>query len=176
MSTHAETIAEALEEQNGLCDACLGRITGITPHQAVNAVCRRLEDQGRLHRDPSPCPKCHETRITNTLGVLDGIPSRADSSSLSDRAVGTPGWLDNARRDLIGHINKLEGMTSKGEPFSRRVTRLREEGRLSGRLCCLIQTVNGFRNLACYEQYKLNDAERQIVHLAYAEIERWMEQ
>jgi hypothetical protein len=171
--THSEIISEVLEEQNGLCDACLVNRTRITPHQAVNAGCRTLEVRGALRRERQVCSGCQKIRLTN---LLNNIPIAKPSPlpEVGKSQAGTASWLDDVRRTVIGHLNNLEGTSPKGEPFSRRVLRMRDQGKIPPEIACLIQLSNGLRNLACYEGYALGDKQSQIVAIAYSEILRWM--
>jgi hypothetical protein len=175
VSTHTDIILETLEAQDGLCDGCLVNVTGITPHQAVNGACRRLVDRQKLRRDHQVCWRCGQMRIVNLLPTPKAR-SQTHEPILQQSDAGTAEWFDDVRRKLTVHLNRVEAATPKGEPFSRRVQRLRDDGRIPGPIACLIQTVNGFRNLTCYEEHRLSEFQRVIVELAYQEIQQWMKQ
>ncbi len=178
MSSHTDIISEALETQQHVCDGCLVKITGIHPHQAVNSACRRLTDRKAVSRDRGICGVCGHARIVNRLNTptTEFTPNSTRQSHHPESSNGTIEWLDNVRRNVIWHLNRIERSSPQGEPFSKRIIRMQDEGSIPAPIACLIQTLNGFRNVACYEQHRLSDAQRQIVGLAYGEVATWMKQ
>lgn len=48
--TNADVLLAAISRHPGATDGELRTITGIEPHQQVNQICRRLDEQGRIDR------------------------------------------------------------------------------------------------------------------------------
>ncbi len=48
---------------------------------------------------------------------------------------------------------------------------MRDEEKLPGRIACLMQTLNSFRNVVTFEEYRLTEREKQIVHLVLVYLE-----
>ena len=60
-------IEDTLQERGAVCDDYLSELTGITPRQAVNQLCRHLEEQSRLIRTTNRCPRCQRHKIVNRV-------------------------------------------------------------------------------------------------------------
>ncbi len=173
--TQLEQILEVLEaNQEGLCDTCVRRITGFM-HQAVNANCRRAKDLGLLTRKRSRCPSCKRVReVNHLLTITPTIPTTPKSSAQAGYiSSGTPDWFERLRRQLVQKLNEIDG-SSRGDSFSKRVTKLRNERRLPANIASMMLTFTSFRNLVCFERHLLTDKEKQIVHLASEELEEWL--
>ncbi|HAL62099.1 MAG TPA: hypothetical protein DCP08_06805 [Chloroflexi bacterium] len=66
MKTHGEEILVFLErEKSGYCDDCLAEKLGIQPRQQVNAICRRLAEEGIIARERAWCNRCERWKIHN---------------------------------------------------------------------------------------------------------------
>lgn len=69
--TAKEKILSALKKApKGLCDTCLERTAAISPHQQVNATCRKLQGAKLLMRDESKntsCQGCLKFNFINRL-------------------------------------------------------------------------------------------------------------
>ncbi len=79
--TNRETVLETLERRPNLCDDCLSRITGITPRQQVNTICRGLEDKGVVTRRRGRCSECASSKKRNTA-VHDRYALQTEERSL----------------------------------------------------------------------------------------------
>jgi hypothetical protein len=53
-----------------LCDSCLAKATGISPHQQVNQVCRKLAAAGIIARDENKSVACHGCLKFNIVNRL----------------------------------------------------------------------------------------------------------
>lgn len=79
--THEDRIVAVLRHQPDLDDDQLSKVTGISPRQAVNQACRRLEARGILARRPGARGKivnrlCDGVRRTSVPGKTPGaIPA-----------------------------------------------------------------------------------------------------
>lgn len=176
--TQLEHILEILEANpEGLCDACVRRFTGIGRHQTVNQNCRRAENLGLLTRQRETCSHCQKRRETNKLQAIHitGLTATPGLQRQQVSTSATPDWFERLRHKLVQKLNELDG-TSRGQAFSRRVTNLRNEGRLEPNIACLMLTFTSFRNLVCFERYSLTEKENQIVRLAAEELTLWLNQ
>jgi hypothetical protein len=54
VDTNADRVLAAIRREPGLTDRELRERTGVSPHQQVNAICRRLAAEGRIVRSPGP--------------------------------------------------------------------------------------------------------------------------
>jgi hypothetical protein len=65
---HKDTILTLLTDRGQpLCDACIRRATGITPHQTVNQNTRHLENLKRTRRVMGTCRDCGKSARCNVL-------------------------------------------------------------------------------------------------------------
>jgi hypothetical protein len=65
--SHTDLIIAALRDGEARCDKCLKRLTGITPHQQVNQIARRLANLGTTERGPGHCPSCGKRKKLNRI-------------------------------------------------------------------------------------------------------------
>lgn len=66
MVTHREEILVFLEdEKSAYCDDCLAERLEIQPRQQVNAICRRLAEEGIISRQRAWCNRCKGWKIHN---------------------------------------------------------------------------------------------------------------
>jgi hypothetical protein len=70
MSAKQRTISALSKSPKGLCDSCLEKATGISPHQQVNQVCRKLAAAGLIARDESKSVACHGCLKFNIVNRL----------------------------------------------------------------------------------------------------------
>lgn len=99
--TNADLIVSALRAHGELSDSQLRQVTGVSPHQQVNQICRRLEAQGMLRRSEGI-----DGRIVNTL--LERRDSRAELPPVSparvprqDQPDGSATRIDGTRSLLV---------------------------------------------------------------------------
>lgn len=80
-ATNADVLIAAISQHPGATDGELRIITGIEPHQQVNQVCRRLEQQGRVDR---------RTRDDGRIGNFPLGTPPTDPAAGEDPAIVTP--------------------------------------------------------------------------------------
>lgn len=84
MATHREEILAFLEkEKRAYCDDCLAEKLEIQPRQTVNAICRRLAEEGMIARESAWCNRCMGWKIHNYH--LRGPRSRDEEARPEDR-------------------------------------------------------------------------------------------
>ncbi len=166
--TNRERVLEALEASGGgLCDECITKLTGISRHQTVQQVCARLANE-YTSREHTACSGCGKNVLVNKLHRKTErplpIPLLAD---------GTQSWFDEMRAQLVRALNQLDPQ-GKGEPFSRRVASLRDEGRLQRNAASWMLTWTSLRNIVAFEGHVLTARELEIVRLVRDELTAWL--
>ena len=175
--TRLEEILEALEASSeGLCDSCIRKVIGISRHQQVQQICSRAAESGRITRLRGPCPACKKTVLVNRYWT---VPTERPREPLEvptgdKRLPESCSWFDSKRTLLVRALNHIDE-SGKGEPFAKRVSRLRNDKKVPGNIACPMHTFTSFRALVCFEQYPLSEGEWKIVHLVWLELERWLQ-
>lgn len=173
--TQLEQILEVLEANpEGLCDACVREITKLV-HQNVNANCLRAEVMGKIKRNRDVCPSCNRLRQVSVPHSIQAGRLPLSIPRVASRSMPpiTPDWFEQTRRRLVQTLNEIDDK-SKGEPFSRRVAALRNEGRIPANTASLMLTFTSFRNIVCFDKYILSESEEKIVRLAGDDLEEWL--
>jgi hypothetical protein len=70
MSAKQQIVSALSKSPKGLCDSCLEKATGISPHQQVNQVCRKLATAGIIVRDENKSVACHGCLKFNVVNRL----------------------------------------------------------------------------------------------------------
>lgn len=147
----------------GVCDACIQDIAGAKTHQDVNMACRALEGDGvlaRSKRRSEDCVNCDKHRVLNKPTA----PSQSQGQPTQPN--GTPDLaakLDSVRRLVIQMLNKIDPASGQ-EPFSKRVTYLRNKNLLPQVQASLILTLATFRNAMIYTNFKPDNDEMSIIN------------
>lgn len=63
--TNQDKIQATMSKFGAMCDDCLSSAAMVKPRQAVNILCRQLEQQTILTRRKDACPRCRVTKIVN---------------------------------------------------------------------------------------------------------------
>lgn len=172
--TNRERVLEALDANpEGLCDGCISAMASITPRQQVQQICSRLAGQAFSLRERGCCSRCGKNVLVNKL-VTERPSTPGELQHLtSTSVVGGPEWFDETRRALIRALNQIDP-SGRGEPFSKRVTRLRNDGVLPANLSSWMLTWTSLRNIVAYEGYTLTKREREICGLIREELDASM--
>ena len=82
-------------------------------------------------------------------------------------------WLNAERGKIIRILNRLEGSAGSSDSLSRRISGLREQKLLPAKVANHMQSVLALRNIATYEDRRLDPAETVIARVAADEIRLW---
>ena len=160
-------ILDLLEDvPGGLCDACLKNALQMHSHQHVNAICRGLEQEGRLIRVKTAyeeCGGCLKVRVINSLQPAPSNvkPTNTQGSKSSGSSFGI-NELDGLRRDIIQLLNRIDPGSSR-DGFSKRVSALRSNQQLPSVIASLMLTHAAYRNEIYYNTHQLCDSESRIL-------------
>ncbi|MDD8019992.1 MAG: hypothetical protein PHU81_02245 [Acidobacteriota bacterium] len=111
--TNIEKILEFLSQNNeGYCDDCLSRESGIGPRQQVNSVCRSLAMKGKILRPKALCCSCLKNKKVNKLNLGSSYlvePKNKISTEREKNAFAKPWfWEGNIQVKLTNWL-KREG-------------------------------------------------------------------
>ncbi|MDD3925879.1 MAG: hypothetical protein PHT33_04405 [bacterium] len=174
-----ELILETLEVfPKGLCDDCLSGVTNIRPRQQVNQICRLLKEEGTINRHQMVCPHgCSQNKKLINLLKAKTVCEFSESKSRTDtRTIVNgcfPAHLDDLRRQMIRMLDIIEGDTARGQGFSERISRLRNDKTLPGEIACVMQTINAIRNLVVYEHYMPNQKIEKVISDSWDVLIEW---
>jgi hypothetical protein len=100
--TNRERVLAVIRERPGLTDRQIREATGITPHQQVNAICRRLADKGLVRRERGPDGITnHPTATTTTREPRQERRARPTPRNTAERDRWQVGPIDWDRTLLV---------------------------------------------------------------------------
>lgn len=168
--TNRDRVLEALESNTeGMCVECVRKACRISRPQTVFQICTGLKAEGIISRERGVCTRCTKTVLVNKIQ-----PTRAvKESNAPEMSNGTQSWFDQLRAKLVRALNLIDP-SSRAEPFSKRVTSLRDKRILQGNVASWMLTWTSLRNIVAFEGYLLTDRETRIARLVREELEVWV--
>jgi len=104
-----EAILETLSRLGPLCDDCLSNEAGVRPRQQVTQRCNELAKSNLISREKASCPKCHEYKYVNTIGVKVHTRTVAETvAKASDSSAWY--WEGNVQSRIVEYL-KNRGFT-----------------------------------------------------------------
>ncbi|MEI6286943.1 MAG: tetratricopeptide repeat protein [Bacillota bacterium] len=96
-----------VENGGGVCDECLSELTGITPSQQINLICRKLTKRQIIYRSVKKniCSVCGSRKLLNSSEVIDNMKS--DSSSISN-GISSGSAVDVHMSKIFEYLEKNE--------------------------------------------------------------------
>jgi hypothetical protein len=184
--SRTDLILDLLEAQppDGLCDDGISGILDIKPRQAINQICRNLEQEGRLLRHKGECPHCRRSKILNML-----TPSRSSGTSqhmvhqrmtkIVDPSMET--GIDAKRRHVVRFCREIWKDKKRAEPSppmgaAALILALRDEKVFPSHQANMMLTICSLRNVHEYQNLKFGPREVQIEQAAWGIIEEWATQ
>jgi hypothetical protein len=88
-------VLNALRRTDRLCDDCLSEITGVTPRQSINSICRAMASTKVLSRATEYCERCGRSKKVNRLS--GGVRSKDEPRTPLPAIEGAHGAAHDAR-------------------------------------------------------------------------------
>jgi len=167
-------VIDALQDAgHGLCDACLVMAVGKTKNDAITPA-RRLCKEGTAVSHGGTCNGCGKSRIITQL--VKSKPQKAPITPAAPTELSLNiNQLDELRRELIIHLNKLDPANPR-DGFAKRVGQLRNTGQLSPTIAALMLTHGAYRNEMYYTPFKPCSPEIGILNQITSYLRTYLEE